>query len=101
MSESPWAVAYHADHADEEDKPEPTKAKEKEKDRAGKQAEAPVGLVLTLPQQVVDALAAVAERLTRVAIALEENTKATQKLIGAPGTEDLIPATQSGKDTTD
>ena len=82
MNESPWAVAYHADTEDEDESVR-APAEKTSKEKSEKQAEAPVGLVLSLPQPVVDAMSALVDRLTRVAVALEENTKAMEKLAKA------------------
>lgn len=46
-------------------------------------AVAPVSLVLALPKEVTTALTMVADRLLRVALAVEENTKEVAKLAKA------------------
>ena len=46
-----------------------------------KQAESPVGLTLALPQDMIDAMWGAADQLKRVALAIEENSTLTRRLI--------------------
>ena len=71
MSDNPWGVAYHVD-GEPEAKPTPTAKPDGGKPE--KQVSAPVGLVLTFPDDVLKGIKALVE-------ALEENTKAVNQLI--------------------
>lgn len=78
MSESQWGVV-----ADEDlpDAPGPDPADKRP--QAPKDTQTPVTLTLALPKEVTTAITMVADRLERVALAIEENTKEVAKLAAA------------------
>ncbi len=91
MSESanPWSPVHFEEAEDPEDESEGTQ-KQNKGDSSGKPAkkpsksdEAAVSLVLSLPKEVTTAITMVADRLERVALALEEQTKEIAKLLKA------------------
>lgn len=81
---SGWQPLHHME-ADDPDG-EPAKGvRTGSKPRSGKKdtQEAPVGLSLSLPPDFVSAVWANSDQVLRLAIAVEENTKATTKLMEA------------------
>lgn len=75
MSDSQWGVV-----ADEDlpDAPGPDPADKRP--QTPKDTQTPVTLTLALPKEVTTAITMVADRLERVALAIEENTKEVAKL---------------------
>lgn len=59
-----------------------------------RETQTPIGLTLSLPQDMIDAMWGAAEQLKRVALAIEENTKTNQKLV------DMHAATQTRLDSS-
>lgn len=100
-NEDPWAPLYHAEYEDEPGEahaPEPKKPAGK----AGKTAargggdetseQTPVGLVLGLPKDFISAMWGACDAMNRVAMAVEENTKAVLKVLEAVGKPKEEPA---------
>ena len=87
-TQSPWTPVHFEEAEDPEDESEDTSTAKESKGSsksksAPKQAESPVSLVLALPKEVTTAITMVADRLERVALALEEQTKEIGKLLKA------------------
>lgn len=75
-----WTPVHHEDIDD----PGPDPAdKRPEKSEKKDETTAPVSLVLALPKEVTTAITMLADRLLRVALAIEENTKEIAKLAKA------------------
>lgn len=84
-----WAPVHH----EEMDADEPGSTADPQHDGSGarrtgaartgdkKQAESMVGLTLSLPQDMIDAMWGAADQLKRVALAVEENSTLTRRLI--------------------
>lgn len=88
MSDNPWAAVHHEDL--DTDDPGSThdpqhaggdKGSGRQATKKSDQASKPIGLTLDLPQDMIDAVWGAADQLKRVALAIEENTAETRKLI--------------------
>lgn len=84
MSDDPWSPVHH-EQIDEDEPgstadPQHASGQGKNADK-GKKQESQIGLTLALPQDMIDAMWGAADQLKRVALAIEENTAETRKLI--------------------
>lgn len=90
MSDSQWDVV-----ADEDLPNAPGPDPADKRPQAPKDTQTPVTLTLALPKEVTTAITMVADRLERVALAIEENTKEVAKFAAAQQAKPESPAESS------
>jgi hypothetical protein len=89
MSDNPWRPIHHSEAPDPDGEP----AKGPTKDKSGKggsgETKAAVGLTLELPKEFISAMWGYGDQMGRLAMAIEENTKAIRDFMkGKPDAQE-------------